>query len=560
MPRKLVFDYETIGLRHNDPTFKNLFGGWLDAESGTISYDNDPIFCFDPVDLLIGKNVPFDLKCLIKENKDHRWIKNLFDVGVAVHLIREDLENYSLEELVKYFKYPFPNYKYLVDFKGPYWEDMETLKWYNRHDLMAPLWIYAKVLPILTRRKLWPLFNMMMDLEKALTEIEMNGVQVDLTELNRQRQVVVGQRNECLLALTSIEDIDWNSPQQVGEHFSSRRIKLFKTDKGNLSVNEIALQALSDKGNTTAQQLLVLRGLNKKLGTYIGCKPDCQRIETESSHICGGFEKQLIEQKYYPSYNLTSTVTGRFSEHFIQVMPRKDTSEFKKCIISKFEGGELMEIDWSQLELRLIAEASGDLNMQDELNSGVDIHDRTLKDYSFIPNRTKAKNCNFLVPYRGQANKLAREYGFTLDQAQQFIDGYFRRYPGIRDWHDRIDLTCLTNGYIDGKTGRRRHTTNLNEATNFEIQPFGHDMNKVAMILLHEKMNGLKSGIVAEVHDSLIPDVHPKEKEDVKQAIREMQRDFKGEFQKRLGVELKMNYSVDVKAGKNLYNMEKVSL
>lgn len=558
--RKLVFDYETIGLRHQAADFKNLFGGWLNGETGEISYDNDPIFCFDPGDLLIGKNVPFDLKCLIKDKKDHAWIKNLFDVGVAVHLIREDLEEYSLEELVKYFRYPFPNYKYLVDFKSDYSSDMPTLKWYNRHDLMAPLWIYAKVLPILKRRGLMPLFNMMMELEAALSEIEMNGVQVDLAELDRQRQVVVGQRDKYLLALRAVDDIDWNSPQQVGDHFTSRRVKLFKTDKGNFSVNEVALQALSDGGNTTASHLLTLRGLNKKLGTYIGCRPDCTRKETEPSHICGGFEKQLINSRYYPSYNLTSTVTGRFSEHFIQVMPRKDTSEFKKCIISKFEGGELMEIDWSQLELRLIAEASADRNMQKELISGIDIHQRTLDQFPWLPNRTKAKNVNFLICYKGGAKKLAREYGFTEEQGQACIDGFFSRFPGIQQWHDQTDRECLTQGHVDELTGRRRHTTNLNEAINFKIQPLGHDLNKVAMIVLHQKLKGLKSGLVAEVHDSLIPDIHPTEKEDVKQAVRETYRDFKGEFQKRLDVELKMNYSVDVKIGKNLYDMEKVQL
>jgi len=544
----ITFDAETIGLRHKHPDFRVLFNGFLgdeclsqDLEYPTLkSYDN-----------LIGFNLKFDLKCLFQQFPTwDEWPKQLYDTKIAFHLLREDLNSYSLENLA-HVLYQYPNYKYLVDFSNSdYVGDIQLLKLYNRHDLYFTKQLKDLTEPVLRKKNKWPLFMMLMDYIKALTTMEMKGVKVDIIELNRQGAIWEVKRNKAAEALRNYGlKVDFESKALIGtndlrDFFKREKVKLPKTDKGNDCINKNTLKILD---HPVANLLLELRQANKQLGTY---------------NI--GFKNELIEDIYYPNYSTTGTVTGRLSEKFIQVMPRPETSEFKKCIVSKFPGGKLLSSDWSRLEALLAAEMfwifTGKHKLADDLVNGYDIHDETLQRFKFLPDRTRAKNANFSTIFGGRGYSLVNEYGFTWPQATEFVhDLIVVRYPEMSEFFEMRGKEISQKGYVEHPyTHRGRHTSNYNEGLNAPIQGIGHDFNKIMTITLAHHLEGFESHVCLDVHDDITVDVCPKEEKEVIDIVKTVYNDFDLYFHNYFDIELKVKYNAEHKIGNNLYSLTKI--
>ena len=539
----IIFDAETVGVDHHSPSFEVLFNGFMLEEYIDQGVGSEGILdAWQVPPRLVAHNLKFDAKCLIKQGHNISHCV-FYDTQVALHLLRPNLDSFKLEDLAQVL-YDHPNYKGLVNFKdNEHVDDISLLKIYNYHDLRFTKQLQKLTEPKLKAQGQWPLFLMMMDFVKELSYTEMKGVGVDLKELNRQGAIFTIKENKCLEELRNYAAIDWLSPKQIRDLFISKGFKLPKTKKKIPSVNEASLLKICDKDDGEARDiaklLLEFRGAHKQLSTYIV-----------------GFKELLHDGIYYPDYYLL-LATGRLSEHFIQVMPRSDVSEFKKCIVSKFKRGILLECDWGQLELRLNAEMSGDSALIKDLLGGIDLHAETLARFPFLPNRTRAKNVNFSVFFGGKGYTLINEYGLSEEQAKDIrYDLLEVRYPGMNDYFTKCEYQIMTKGYVESFYGRRGYTNVFTEAYNRPIQGAGSDWNKIMLSSLNSRLKGWQSHVCADIHDSLIIDIHPEEKQEVTLLIKDTYSLFDELFHHYFEQELKMKYVSEYKIGKNLYEME----
>lgn len=550
---ELVYDAETVGgFNQHHPDFKNLFFGWL-TPGGNIYQGLEKPWLEPDKFITVGHNEKYDRKCYRKEY-GHELPTQPYDTQVAVHIIREDLSKYKLERLGPMFGYEYPNWKKMINFDDPSYADPEWRKWlklYNRHDLRATKLLRDATAPILKRQGKWPVFTLMMDFLKVIAEVEWKGIAVDTGVLDQFGQEWKTRRDESLQAIEAAgfhcdpNEKQGYSSKELLAFFKRQKVKLPKTAKGNPSAAGAVLEQID---HPVAKLILQLREANKQYGTYYL-----------------GFKDSLVAGRYYPNYELTATVSGRLGEHFIQVMPRGTTSKFKQCIRSKFSTGKLLAIDWSQLELRIIADVvasvTGNSQLADDLLGGLDIHAETLAKFSFLPDRTRAKNGNFSVFYGGKGWTLTNLYGFTRDQAEEFRRNLLvDRYPSVAEWHLLTDKQVLLKNKVRMLTGRERHTDSFAEAYNGQIQGVGSDFNKIMMISCYTRLikERYQSHPIADIHDEIVFDCPQEELYDVKRVCLEEYAKLNEYFYQYFGYELKMKYEGEAKIGPNLLEMEKV--
>jgi DNA polymerase-1 len=548
----IIYDAETAGgFNQHHPDFRSLFFGWMDNTTGQITQDLHAHPKFQVSDIAVGHNEKYDRKCF-RQQRGYELLALPFDTKVAFHLIREDLSSYKLEWLSQLCGYPFPNYKQLIDFDDPEYVNDSDIWLYNRHDLCATKRLRDVAAPILHRQGKWRIFQMLMEFLKVLAEVEWKGIQVDEEYLDTFGSEWKAKREEALRSIEAAgfhcdpEEKQGYSSKELLAYFKRQKVKLPKTVKGNPSAAAANLEKID---HPVAKLILELREANKQYGTYYL-----------------GFKKTLVGGRYYPDYDLTATVSGRLGERFIQVMPRANTSGFKKCIRSKWSDGLLFAIDWSQLELRIIADVvaavTGNAELANDLLGGLDIHAETLARFPFLPDRTRAKNANFSVFFGGKGWTLCHDYGFTKEQAEEFrYDLLDVRYQSVKAWHLETEKQTIMNGKVRMLTGRERHTDKFTEGYNGQIQGVGSDFNKIMTIKCYKRLDkeGLETHPIADVHDENIFDTPSKKEFDKARelCLNEYSR-LNEYFYEYFGYELKMKYEGEMKVGKNLLEMEKV--
>jgi DNA polymerase-1 len=270
--------------------------------------------------------------------------------------------------------------------------------------------------------------------------------------------------------------------------------------------------------------------------------------------------------RIHTSFNQAVTATGRLSssDPNLQNIPVR-TPEGRRIrqAFTAPEGREIVSADYSQIELRVLAHLSGDPALVDAFASGEDIHTRTASDvFGVFPDmvtadmRRQAKVINFGVLYGMSAFGLAKELHITQKQAQAYIDGYFRRYRGVREFLDGILEEARGQGYVTTLLNRRRYLPDIRSsnpavrqfaertAINTPIQGTAADLIKVAMVNIHRLLAKKKfqSAMILQVHDELVLEVPSQEKEEVTALVRrEMEEVI------RLNVPLK----VDIGSGRN---------
>lgn len=549
MEDPLILDLETKGTapfqfqpKHQD--FQILFQG---IKQGNHVCQNFGSWINQWPELAVGANIKFDLKGS-KKTVEPIIPKYVRDVEVDCHLLRSDLvDKFKLETLAELFRYPWPNWKHFIDFeKTNYWEDIPLLKWYNKHDLCSTEWIDAKIQPLIKKHGLLSLQRLYSDFILTMVEMEGEGIQVDRSFHEEFTQENKFQLDFIREQLKDFADIDWQSPKQVAEYYVKQGIKLPKTGKEKDQVNE---QALLKINHPSARVLLDYRATAKQYQTY-----------------GEGFQQTLIDWTYYPDYHLTRAKTGRLSEKFIQVMPRSSTSNFKKCIISKYSDGYILAVDWGQQELRINAEmayyVTGKRNLLDDMLNNYDLHAETLARFPFLLNRTRAKNVNFSVFFGGKGWTLINLYGLTKEQAEVIrTDLLQKRYPEMLVYFDWCERQMLTKGYVTNPfTGKRRFTNSFTEGYNDPIQGMGTVFNKIMMIetwrLLESQ--GMRARPIAEIHDEIVFDVPGEELSCVQTYLREAYKAFPEYFYKYFKKELACRYDVEMKVGKNLLEAKKI--
>ena len=377
---------------------------------------------------------------------------------------------------------------------------------------------------------------------EVLADMEIAGVRIDVKALNEYSQQLTQQMD--LLEAQCMElagrQFNTSSPAQVGEVlFEHLQLdpKAKKTRTGQYTTTEEVLTKLKDRHPIVAK-ILELRGIRKLLSTYVNALP--QLINPITGRI-------------HTTYNQTVTATGRLSSTNpnIQNIPvRNDEGrEIRKAFIPA-QGNIFFSADYSQIELRLVADMSGDETMVAAFLGGEDIHALTAAKIYHEPienvtpdQRRKAKTANFGILYGISAFGLSERLEIPRSEATELINGYFASFPGVRRYIDQSIAHAHEMGYVTTLYGRRRILPDINSrngnlrsfsernAINAPIQGTAADIIKIAMIHIYRrfKQEGLQSRMIMQVHDELNFDVVPEELDRVKEIVKtEMEAAYKG--------------------------------
>jgi len=366
----------------------------------------------------------------------------------------------------------------------------------------------------------------------VLARMERMGVGVDsdyLSSLSEQIGTEIAQVEKRTYELAGRE-FNIASPQQVGcVLFDELGLKSGKKTKTGYSTDSSVLSELA-KENPVCAEILRWRELTKLKGTYIDALPKLVNPKTGRLHT---------------SFNQTITSTGRLSSSNpnLQNIPVRTElgHKIRDAFVPGRPGDILLVADYSQIELRILAHLSGDEALTEAFRKEYDIHTATAAEVFEVPIgqmtgdlRRRAKAINFGIIYGMSASGLATQLGIGRDEAQQYIDKYFARYPGVREYITKTIAAAYRDGFVTTLLGRRRQIPELRSgnvgvrnfgertAVNSPIQGSAADIIKLAM----ERLDGmiiaeaLLTRMVLQVHDELIFEVPPIEEEHASEIVR----------------------------------------
>lgn len=372
------------------------------------------------------------------------------------------------------------------------------------------------------------------DMEEPLIEVlvqmEYNGVNIDTEVLGLQSKAIEDEliNLEKDLYVEAGSPFNILSPKQVGEILFDRlkipyRWKLSSKSK-QYSTSEDKLKEL-EKEHPIVGKILRFRGLSKLKSTYLDALPKLVSKKTGLIHS---------------SFNQALTTTGRLSSNNpnLQNIPIRTTegARVREAFVPRESGHVILAADYSQIELRLIAEISKDEGMLDAFINGQDIHSATAAkvfgvayDQVTKEQRYRAKTVNFSITYGAGATNLAGQLDIPRSEAKKIIESYYEQYPGLKSYMTDIVESARANGYVETLMGRRRYLRNINSgnafvrsgeernAINSPIQGSAADMIKLAMIKIHRALidGEFKTKMIMQVHDELVFDVPQSELEQV---------------------------------------------
>ena len=356
----------------------------------------------------------------------------------------------------------------------------------------------------------------------VLAEMERTGIYVNRTALERERTAANARIDALAEEIHALAGADFNisSPKQLGEILFERLdlaagSKIKKTKTG-YSTNAETLEELKDR-HPIVSKVLTYRMWTKLRSTYLEGIGALIRPATGRVHT---------------SFNQTVTATGRLSSSDPNLQNIPVRTEEGRAVRALFEPGEgydvLLSADYSQIELRILAHMSGDATLIDAFRSGQDIHARTASEVFGVPidsvtseQRRRAKAVNFGIVYGLSDFGLARDLGISRKEAAGYIERYFERYHGVREFLDKTIADAHTNGSVTTLYGRRRDLPAINSrnfmqrsfaermAMNTPIQGTAADLIKIAMIRADEALRAadVRSRILLQVHDELVLEV-----------------------------------------------------
>jgi DNA polymerase-1 len=402
-----------------------------------------------------------------------------------------------------------------------------------------------------------------MPLLPVLAEMEIAGVAVDIPYL----QQVSRELYEQLQRLDGeIEDvahgpINVNSPQQLARFlFEDLNLPGGRKTKSGYSTDAAVLEGLRDL-HPVVPKILEFRQLSKLKGTYVDALPLLVDSRTHRVHT---------------SFNQTVAATGRLSssDPNLQNIPIRTEvgQKVRRAFIPSRRGDLLLSADYSQIELRVLAHMTDDPVLVDAFARGEDIHARTAAEVFAIPQeqvtanqRRLAKVVNFGLFYGLSDFGLARDTGMAREDAQTFIDAYFRAYNRVREFLEGIKMQAREQGYVETLLRRRRYIQDIRSpnralrlaaeriAINMPVQGSAADIMKLAMIRLHDYLGQehLDSRMILTVHDELVFEVPPGERERLIEVVPDLMA---------TAYPLSVPLQVDLKLGPNWQDMERVRL
>ena len=376
-----------------------------------------------------------------------------------------------------------------------------------------------------------------MPLVPVLSRIERNGTYVDADMLKKQSTFLAKRMME--LEEKAFEEagqkFNLGSPKQLGEIlYEKLEIPVIKkTPKGAPSTAEAVLQDLALQGYPLPQVIMDYRGVSKLKNTYTDKLPELINPTTGRVHT---------------SYHQAVAATGRLSssDPNLQNIPvRSEEGRKIRLAFSAPQGKKIVACDYSQIELRIMAHLSGDKGLTHAFEHNLDIHrataaevwGKTLEDVS-DNERRNAKAINFGLIYGMSAFGLAKQLGIPRGEAQEYIDRYFEKYPGVKRYMENTRADAAEKGYVETLFGRRLYLPEINSrngqrrqaaertAINAPMQGTAADIIKHAMIKVHLWLedSGLDALMIMQVHDELVFEVKESQVEDlVKEVTQRME-------------------------------------
>lgn len=380
-----------------------------------------------------------------------------------------------------------------------------------------------------------------MPLVSVLAEMEMNGIQLDVPYLNQMSLELGAQLKE--IEGNIFEQVgssfNMNSPQQLSDAlFNQLKIeppdRSQRTASGFYSTSASILESIRNR-HQVVDMVLQYREISKLKSTYLDALPLQVNPRTGRVHT---------------SYNQTGSVTGRIasSDPNLQNIPiRTDLGRKVRHAFISADEFHLLAVDYSQVELRIVAHMANDEEMIRTFQAGKDIHAATAAAIYGIPienvsaeQRRHAKAINFGLIYGMSAFGLTRTTDLTLAEAEDFVHAYFEQFPGVKYYLDNIRILAARQGYVETLLGRRRYfpqlsqETNANvrnreerEAINAPIQGTAADIMKIAMLRVPSalKEEGLSAKILLQVHDELVLECPDSELAETVALVQQVMRD-----------------------------------
>lgn len=562
--KSFAFKFITDGKIYEDVKPIYLAIEVKDSEVKIISYEAiDFDFLKDLMEDEDVEKLGYSLKEDIIILMDHEIdIKNYsHDVEIAEYLLNSTKSDYDINKIsMEYFKNGYLDLEDLLG-KGAKKKAYADL---DKEDLFK---YFAFVLNTVYRledlqkekieeEEMTSLYqDMELPLVEVLASMEYVGINTDESVLDEiDEQIIEKLKNlEEEIYGEAGEEFNINSPKQLGIIlFEKMDFPVIKKTKTGYSTSADVLEKLRGKGEII-DKILDYRKFSKLKSTYIDGLKAVINKKTKRIHS---------------RFMQTVTATGRISstDPNLQNIPIK-TEEgrlIRKAFLAS-EGGVLVDADYSQIELRVLAALSDDKEMLDAFKHGLDIHRKTASevfhvDYDDVNDlqRSEAKAVNFGIVYGISDYGLSQNLNIPRKAAKEYIDNYLGHFVGIKDYMSEEIKNGKDKGYVETIFKRRRYIPELN-AKNFNIRSFGErialntpiqgsaaDIIKIAMVKVYNelKKRNLKSKLIIQIHDELVVDTAEDELEEVKELMKDLMEN---------SVDLNVKLSVDMNTGKNLY-------
>ncbi len=487
----------------------------------------------------VGQNLKYDMSVLARYGIELRGIA--YDTMLESYVLDSTASRHDMDSLaLKYLTHDNIHYEDIAG-KGAKQLSFNEVA----IEQAAPYAAEDADITLRLHQVLWPqlqqhpgLVSVFRDIEMplvpVLSRMERNGVLIDsdmLAQQSRELEQRIHALEQQAFAIAG-EEFNLGSPKQL-QVILFDRLKLpvvSRTPKGQASTAESVLQELAEQGHELPQLILQHRSLAKLRSTYTDKLP--QMINPRTGRV-------------HTSYHQAVAATGRLSssDPNLQNIPvrTEEGRRIRQAFVAP-AGARIMAADYSQIELRIMAHLSGDRGLLDAFARGEDIHRATAAEvFGVAPEevtgeqRRSAKAINFGLIYGMSAFGLAKQLGIGRGEAQQYVDRYFERYPGVRDYMDRTRQQAREQGYVETVFGRRLYLPEINSsnvprrqyaertAINAPMQGTAADIIKRAMIEVDRRLcdSGLEARMIMQVHDELVLEVD----EDALEAVRDLLRE-----------------------------------
>ena len=548
--KSFCFDTETTSLEEMDA---EVLGLAISYEEGKAYYVNMPAN-FEATKAILGEfkhlfasptiekiaqNLKYDLKVLLKY--DIEIAGPQFDTMLAHYLVNPD-GRHNMDILSeKYLNYKPVSITELIGKKGKNqlnFRDvpLDKATEYAAEDADVTLQLKGKLHKELMDKQVAHLMQRLeMPLVPVLSAMEMEGIRIDDKFLGDYSKELEGMSTDLEKSIYEMSGANFNiaSPKQMGEVlFDHMKLdaKAKKTKTGQYKTDEATLTKLAAE-HEIVSKILDYRKVNKLRSTYVDALPKLIHPSTGRVHT---------------SYAQAVAATGRLSSTNpnLQNIPiRTDLGkEIRKAFVPRDNDYTLLAVDYSQIELRIVASVAEDPGMMEAFHAGIDIHTATAAKVFGVEvadvtkdQRYKAKSVNFGLIYGQGAFGLAQNLGIKRGEAKDLIDAYFEQFGGVKTYMDDTIKFCRENGFVKTLMGRKRFIPDINSnnqtvvgfaernAINAPIQGSAADMIKLAMINIHNRFSKMDIGtrMLLQVHDELLFDVPKTELEEITAVIKE---------------------------------------